>query len=97
MGLEWQTFLSFYCLDPFCTTNYLYPERLQLKDHEPGDLKEESVELVWGGEKMKLFFFPPLRSKITEHARPLKGKELSPSLDYSLFLPSFTFWPNSPF
>lgn len=50
-----------------------------------------------GGKKGSFSFFPPLRSKVTEHARPLKGKELSPSLDYSLFLPSFTFWPNSPF
>lgn len=47
---------SFYCLDPFCTTNYLYPERLQLKDHEPGDLKEESVELVWGKKKEAFLF-----------------------------------------
>lgn len=60
MGLEWHTSLSFYCPDPFCTTNYLYPERLQLKDHEPGDLKEESVELV-REKKKEAFLFPPLK------------------------------------
>lgn len=46
-------------------------------------------------EKKKNSFFS-LRSKITEHNRPLKWKELGSSPDYSLPLPNFTFWPNSP-
>lgn len=53
---DFSFFLSFFWLDLFCITNYLYPERLQLKDHEPGDLKKESAELLRKKEPHFFFF-----------------------------------------